>query len=686
MDQSRAPAFLRYVCLVGIAAAVLPTAARAQIHVPYCLQDLTYADGTCDSGLRYVPRCDAASFTRPRVVQAPSTPFTMILASDTQLPWGTAPGCTGTTTQCEIAYGTLTNRWHARAMNSIQNLGAWPGVLPNSGGQPISEPAGVIINGDLTAFFHPWQVDLYRQFYDPSYPAADADVLQLPLYAGLGNHDYANNVNDCFGNEPADWVAYGANSCAYQAARYVRAMLACGTVPSFPHRKVLSFDNSSLAYSWDMGSWHFVQLHNYPTYTVPDLGITASIAWLANDLDEAAAAEKKVVLNLHDYSDHWSMNDPGFQSAISGSTVVAVFAGHYHNLDGLRTTVPGTSIPLFLSGAAEYNRFLLTEFGEDYLTVATISSLNGTPAFVTSSLSADLNSYTVPLPLPADTDGDGVNGGSDNCPKDANSSQFDTDNDGIGDTCDNCPLHSNEDQQDSDGDLDGDVCDTCPVVSNPLQNDSDSDGFGDACDNCPIDSNGDQADADSDGVGDVCDSTPGRCPESPLENCDAVTRAALTIKEDSDAARNQWKLTMVGAAAREQAAFGNPMLSTYSQACLYYDGVLQTSYRVPPSAALWKDSPPAKGWKYRDKARTASGIESIRVKAGTASTPAAPSIAFQGKGATLPIPTLPVPGGIGTVTVQVSNNAGSTCWSADFAPPFRSNSGSASGASFRATR
>lgn len=686
MDRFRAQVFLLHACAVGLVTTVVAAAANAQVHTPYCLQSFIYADGTCDPGLRYVPRCDAASFTRPRVVQASSTPFTMILASDTQLPWGTAPGCAGTTTECEIEYGTLTNRWHARAMNGIQSLGSWPGVLPNSGGQPISEPAGVIINGDLTAFFHYWQVDLYRKFYDPSFPGADPDVLQLPLYAGLGNHDYANNVNDCFGIEAQDWIDHGANSCAFQAARYVRAMLACGTVPSFPHRRVLSFDNSSLAYSWDMGSWHFVQLHNYPTYTVPDLGITSSIAWLANDLDEAAAAEKKVVLNLHDYSDHWSMNDPGFQAAISGSTVVAVFAGHYHSLDGLRTTVPGTSIPLFLSGAAEYNRFLLAEFGEDYLTVATISSLNGTPAFVTSSRSADLDSYSVPLPLPADTDGDGVNGGADNCPKDANSSQYDTDSDGIGDACDNCPLHSNEDQQDSDGDLDGDLCDTCPAVSNPGQSDPDADGIGDECDNCAADANSDQADADADAVGDVCDATPGLCPDSPSETCDAVTRAALAIKQDSDASRNQWKLTLAGATAREQAAFGNPMLSTYSLACLYYDGVLQASYRVPPSAALWKDSPPSKGWKYRDKARTSSGIESIKAKAGTASSPAAPSLVFKGKGATLPMPPLPVPGGVSSVRAQVINNAGATCWNADFAPPFRSNSSSVAGASLRTTR
>jgi cytolysin (calcineurin-like family phosphatase) len=210
-------------------------------------------------------------------------------------------------------------------------------------------------------------------------------------------------------------------------------MVGCGTVPNFPYTEVHSFDTGSLAYSWDIGSWHFVQLHNYPTYSVAAIGVSSAIAWLDNDLAAAAAAEKKVVLNLHDYAEHWSMTNPGFQAAISGKTVVAVFAGHFHGTDGLTSTVPSTSIPIFLSGAAEKNRFLLAEFGDDYLTVATISTLNGTPAFLTGALSADLNSYTVPLPPAADTDGDGVNGGSDNCPNNANGSQLDSDGDGIGD-------------------------------------------------------------------------------------------------------------------------------------------------------------------------------------------------------------------------------------------------------------
>ena len=71
----------------------------------------------------------------------------------------------------------------------------------------------------------------------------------------------------------------------------------------------------------------------------------------------------------------------------------------------------------------------------------------------------------------ADTDGDGINDGADNCPVVANADQLDTDSDGTGDACDT--------DDDDDGTDDGP--DNCPLVSNSDQMDSDSDGVGDAC-------------------------------------------------------------------------------------------------------------------------------------------------------------------------------------------------------------
>ncbi len=90
-----------------------------------------------------------------------------------------------------------------------------------------------------------------------------------------------------------------------------------------------------------------------------------------------------------------------------------------------------------------------------------------------------------------DTDGDGIDDETDNCPLDFNEFQEDTDGDGVGDVCDS----------DRDGDGIDNAIDNCPTLANPDQADFDSDGAGDACD----------ADADADGVddaeGDLCPGT-----------------------------------------------------------------------------------------------------------------------------------------------------------------------------------
>ena len=95
---------------------------------------------------------------------------------------------------------------------------------------------------------------------------------------------------------------------------------------------------------------------------------------------------------------------------------------------------------------------------------------------------------TPDIALPADSDGDGVPDGSDNCPTIANLDQADFDGDGDGNLCDD----------DRDGDGAPNVTDNCPDDANEAQTDSDGDGVGDACD-------GAFDDADGDGVGDSLD-------------------------------------------------------------------------------------------------------------------------------------------------------------------------------------
>jgi hypothetical protein len=104
-----------------------------------------------------------------------------------------------------------------------------------------------------------------------------------------------------------------------------------------------------------------------------------------------------------------------------------------------------------------------------------------------------------------DSDRDGVDDFSDNCPLVANHDQADEDDDGLGDACDPC-LGGLQLGTDADEDGVDDGCDACPDGANT---DEDDDGVLDGCDDCPADSDPDQIDSDADGVGDPCDVAPG---------------------------------------------------------------------------------------------------------------------------------------------------------------------------------
>jgi hypothetical protein len=132
----------------------------------------------------------------------------------------------------------------------------------------------------------------------------------------------------------------------------------------------------------------------------------------------------------------------------------------------------GDGIPNYLDNNDDNDSFLTTyeddgdgDFNNDD------SDSDGIPDY----LDATFNPST-------DTDGDGVNDLSDNCPKNINTGQADADGDGIGDTCDLFPLDPNND---AEGDGVGANEDNCPFVINPGQEDSDGDGEGDVCEGRP---------------------------------------------------------------------------------------------------------------------------------------------------------------------------------------------------------
>ncbi|MBK7874686.1 MAG: thrombospondin type 3 repeat-containing protein [Planctomycetes bacterium] len=177
----------------------------------------------------------------------------------------------------------------------------------------------------------------------------------------------------------------------------------------------------------------------------------------------------------------------------------------------------------------------------------------------------DQRALTIVVGAVADTDGDGVVDGSDNCPLVANANQANNDGDAQGDVCDadddndtvadvsdNCPLVANANQANNDGDAQGDVCDAdddndtvadvsdnCPLVANANQANNDGDAQGDVCDadddndtvadvsdNCPLVANTNQTNTDGDAQGDVCDADDDNDTVADVsDNCPLVANA-----------------------------------------------------------------------------------------------------------------------------------------------------------------
>jgi hypothetical protein len=465
------------------------------------------------------PATAAPSPASPAAAPLAPTPddayFSMLVASDTQLPWwreGDDPGCKGDddpdTDTCGDQKAAQTNQAETSAMNRVLELGTWPADgVERGGGTAISVPKGIILNGDLTAYWHEWQVKLLEQYYAPS-------KLSYPPYLGLGNHDYDNNVDRNNGQSCSYQPAFyeDTNRCAKEAVWYMGRQLdhaipnlvnrdwptfvavyngagfdvqfkatynlagaettkESGRFPAGQRRGVtvpwgatnvrvkmeawngsswldlassggaktldkattscwsvagaLSASNDttisvsaagcprewpdgtsgSAAYSFEIGMYHFVQLHNYPGYSQdlpkedlsikagayelfqsPGVKVTTSYDWLKKDLTKATAAGRFSVINMHEALD----DSAQFADAITGQNVVAIFGGHVHQDYGYMGdfTVGSHAIPWFRSGSVECGTFLLADFRLGYFNVGVVNSQplaaaaqRGTPAF-----------------------------------------------------------------------------------------------------------------------------------------------------------------------------------------------------------------------------------------------------------------------------------------------------------------
>ncbi len=214
-----------------------------------------------------------------------------------------------------------------------------------------------IINGDISEYGRTSQRDYFLSVYNQ---------LKMPYYYGLGDHDIVNNFQSCFDLGVSE---LSSNGCAIGSISNMYRHI------TFLERKLTSFSfdfsgktrTGSLAYSWDVGIIHFIQLQYSPSYqqdyTAADTTnqyITKSSDWLEKDLADAQERGcKNFYVNMH-HPDLHSANNAEvekFTQLLNKYNVEALFCGHTHQV----TSLYKYGVNYFNSGALFYGDFLLVE-------------------------------------------------------------------------------------------------------------------------------------------------------------------------------------------------------------------------------------------------------------------------------------------------------------------------------------
>jgi len=154
------------------------------------------------------------------------------------------------------------------------------------------------------------------------------------------------------------------------------------------------------------------------------------------------------------------------------------------------------------------------------------------------------------------------------------------------------------------------------------------------------------------------------CAAVPAGGCRTSLKSIFIVKDkgaDSPKDKMIWK--WIKGQSTQQTEFGNPTvpMGATNALCVYSNGALIAEALVGPSTTLWAPIS-TKGYKYKDKAGTQSGITKI-IQKGSAPMVDKSKILVKGKGAGLPdiVPALTLP-----VDVQLVNSESGLCWGSTF--------------------
>lgn len=283
---------------------------RLKVFTPACAD----ADALCPAGHYSIER---ESKEREG---SEAEAFSYLIASDSQLDWydgesayigkmNYPPPCTSrdSCNSCTKKMGQYTNSLMKRSIEKLL------------GGDELSAtpvPKTLVMNGDLTQYFHRDEFLKYASFYH--------DISGLHEYfPSLGNHDYDQGTATYNGDE---WI--GPNYCnGRHAVAYFRSAF-CDKIPNFDAKeRVTRYDPKSLAYSWEQGNYHFIHAHYFPHYENAALGIASSLNWLEQDLLKANEKNLTSVVFVHSvYGIPQSL-----EQVLLRNNVAVIFAGHLHS-------------------------------------------------------------------------------------------------------------------------------------------------------------------------------------------------------------------------------------------------------------------------------------------------------------------------------------------------------------------
>lgn len=187
---------------------------------------------------------------------------------------------------------------------------------------------GTIINGDITDFGHKWQWSFMNDALNK---------LNHNYWYGLGNHDYANNVNDCFNNNCA--IRSMRNLVEHiKTLKYINSV-DYSVISGYKFPVLTTSYIGSFSYSFDISGLRFIQL-NDAGYTVEFEGymldkarrykfnVTKGHEWAEEQMADARKKGKGIIMLSHSgvmftktYSELFRKYNPGTE-----------FYGHFHLL------------------------------------------------------------------------------------------------------------------------------------------------------------------------------------------------------------------------------------------------------------------------------------------------------------------------------------------------------------------